>query len=56
VGEVQEELKERHGRVVTKVLVTSDETDPAWWEEVQSFGWFYINHSSERTVEKYGKW
>jgi hypothetical protein len=40
------------------VLVTSDERDPEWWEEISELGpgWTWVDHGTEKTVEKYGKW
>lgn len=38
------------------VLVTSDESDPQWWKEVEDLGWHYTNHTLERTSEIYGLW
>lgn len=38
------------------VLVTSDESDPHWWKEVDALGWHYTNHTKEMTAETYGKW
>ncbi|TDL28334.1 hypothetical protein BD410DRAFT_780825 [Rickenella mellea] len=56
VAEVQQELLETKGVDASRVLVTSDETDPAWWSEIKSFGWTWVNHTTERTGEKYGLW
>ena len=38
------------------VLVTSDERDPAWWEQVRALGWAAIDHDAERTEEIFGRW
>ena len=56
--EVQDELKERKGIDIpaTRVIITSDERDPAWWAEVQALGWVPIDHGVMRTEEAYGKW
>ena len=35
---------------------TSDETDPSFWSEVTSYGWRHLNHTAERTHERYGEW
>ncbi|KAG6330606.1 hypothetical protein ID866_8483 [Astraeus odoratus] len=56
VAEVQEELLERKGINVTRVLMASDEQDPGWWAEVRDFGWSWVDYAAEGTVEKYGKW
>ena len=34
----------------------SDEVSPGFWEEVRMEGWFYINHTMERTLERLGEW
>lgn len=56
--EVQDELYERKGiRIpMTRVIMTSDEGDDAWWEEVAALGWVRMNHDEQRTAERYGRW
>jgi len=54
VEEVKKELLERKGLVVDHVIMTSDERDPKWWEEVTGQGWFGLDHS--QTEELYGPW
>jgi len=56
VGEVRAELLARHGITVSRVLMTSDESDAAWWAEVKALNWSWVDHDAEKTVEKYGKW
>jgi hypothetical protein len=56
VSEVQQELRERKGIDVTRVIMTSDERDPNWWSEVRNLGWNWIDYAAERTVETHGKW
>ncbi|KAH9898206.1 hypothetical protein C8Q73DRAFT_684005 [Cubamyces lactineus] len=58
VREVQEELRERKGIDIpmTRVIVTSDEKDPAWWEEVAALGWRTIDHDTAGTAEVFGRW
>ncbi|KAG6866233.1 hypothetical protein C0991_007258 [Blastosporella zonata] len=56
VKEVQGAIFVERGIKVTKVLMTSDEKDPAFWEEVKEQGWTYINHAAERTLELHGEW
>jgi hypothetical protein len=34
----------------------SDEVSPQFWEEVRKEGWFYIDHTMERTLERFGEW
>jgi len=54
VEEVKAELLQRKGIVVTHVIMTSDERNTTWWEEVTAQGWFGIDHS--KTVEILGPW
>ena len=56
--EVQDELRERKGIDIpmTRVIMTSDETDEAWWDEVAALGWAKMDHDKFETVERYGKW
>lgn len=56
--EVQDELRERKGLDIpmTHVIITSDEQDPAWWDEVRALGWVPIDHDAMRTEQVYGKW
>jgi hypothetical protein len=54
VQEVQDELLERKGIVVNHVIMTSDEPNSTWWEDVASHGWLALDHSN--TEELYGGW
>jgi len=56
VEEIRNEIFRREGLYVENVLVMSDETDPAWWQEVRDNGWTWIDHARERTEERYGSW
>ncbi|KAB5592604.1 O-FucT domain containing protein [Ceratobasidium theobromae] len=59
VQEVKERLRNRPNEVnVRAVLVTSDEHDAAWWDQVAALGpeWRWIDHKAEQTDEKYGNW
>ncbi|KIP02086.1 hypothetical protein PHLGIDRAFT_112444 [Phlebiopsis gigantea 11061_1 CR5-6] len=58
VREVQQEIVERHGVYIpmTRVIMTSDETDQTWWDEVAALGWARMDHEKERTNERYGRW
>ncbi|KZT02434.1 uncharacterized protein LAESUDRAFT_815288 [Laetiporus sulphureus 93-53] len=58
VREVQDELRVRKGIEIpdTRVIMTSDESDPAWWEEVAAMGWVRIDHDAWETASQYGKW
>lgn len=41
-----------------KVIVTSDELDPAWWEKVRERGWLSIDHGPGGfdTQNRLGEW
>ncbi|KZO99653.1 hypothetical protein CALVIDRAFT_534075 [Calocera viscosa TUFC12733] len=56
VEEIRHEIFKKDGLYVEQVLVLSDETDPAWWQEVRDNGWGWIDHVRERTAEKHGPW
>ncbi|KAM5533961.1 hypothetical protein V8D89_012386 [Ganoderma adspersum] len=58
VKEVQDELRERKGLDIpsTRVVITSDEKDPAWWEQVKALGWKTVDHDALRTTEVFGRW
>lgn len=58
VEEIRVELREKQGIEIdpSHVIVTSDERDPAWWEQVKAMGWTWIDHEEEKTVETFGKW
>ena len=57
-SEVQNEILERKGIYIpmTRVVMTSDETDEAWWDEVTALGWARMDHDEQRTVERFGRW
>lgn len=40
----------------THVIMTSDEKDEAWWEEVKGMGWVRVDHDALNTVDQYGRW
>ncbi|KAJ6575269.1 hypothetical protein B0H19DRAFT_635080 [Mycena capillaripes] len=54
VREVQDEVRERTGIAVNHVVMTSDERNATWWQEVAEMGWFTPDHS--QTKELYGEW
>lgn len=58
VEEIRAELRDKQGIEVhpNHVLVTSDERDASWWEQVKAMGWTWIDHNEEKTEEKYGRW
>lgn len=33
-----------------------DEVSPAFWDDVREQGWFYVDHTEEMTLERYGEW
>ena len=57
-SEVQDELRLRKNIEIpdTHVIITSDETDQAWWDEVTSLGWVKIDHEAWETEQNYGNW
>lgn len=54
VQEVRDDLLKRKGLVVDHVIMTSDEKNATWWDDVVAQGWFGVDHS--KTVELYGPW
>jgi len=54
VEEVKQELLKRKGLVVNHVIMTSDERNATWWDDVVAQGWYRVDHS--KTVEIYGAW
>ncbi|KAF8922053.1 hypothetical protein CPB85DRAFT_1265699 [Mucidula mucida] len=54
VQEVKDEVMEKSGRIVDHVVVTSDEKDPAWWQDVANLGWVAPDHS--QTIQLFGPW
>ncbi|KDQ63267.1 hypothetical protein JAAARDRAFT_29286 [Jaapia argillacea MUCL 33604] len=56
VAEIQQKLFEQKGIRVSHVIMTSDEKDPSWWDEVTAMGWSRVDHVGEGTAEKYGLW
>lgn len=54
IEEVRQELRERKNMEVQHVVMTSDERNATWWEDIKKQGWLMIDHS--QTVELYGHW
>ncbi|KAF8210803.1 hypothetical protein K438DRAFT_1664765 [Mycena galopus ATCC 62051] len=56
VDEVRAELLAAKNITVpaSRVIITSDERDPEWWESVKPYGWHRVDHST--TVATYGGW
>ncbi|EIN12872.1 hypothetical protein PUNSTDRAFT_131104 [Punctularia strigosozonata HHB-11173 SS5] len=53
---VQRELAEKHGISATRVVMTSDEKDPAWWADVTSLGWVKMDRTIDEPVERFSAW
>ncbi|KZO90789.1 hypothetical protein CALVIDRAFT_374962 [Calocera viscosa TUFC12733] len=56
VSEVQSQLVSLQGLHISRVLVTSDERNPAWWSEVEGLGYTAINHTALDTEGRFGEW
>ena len=56
VADMKRRLLEEKGIAVEQVVMTSDEKDPNWWEEVRAQGWHFPDHKVEATKEKHGDW
>lgn len=62
VNQVQAELIRMFGEdspqatASQRILVASDENDPAWWESVREKGWKFVDHEKEQTSVSYGAW
>lgn len=56
--EVQDEIRVRKGIDIpmTRVIMTSDDRNETWWDEVKSYGWARMDHTEQQTVEHYGRW
>ena len=56
--EVQTELlRTKHIHIPAHhVIMTSDEEDEGWWEEVGMIGWRRVDHVRMRTGERFGRW
>ncbi|KAG5649844.1 hypothetical protein H0H81_001801 [Sphagnurus paluster] len=54
VEEVKVELMHKKGISVEHVIMTSDERNATWWEEVRAQGWYGIDHS--KTADTLGPW
>jgi hypothetical protein len=54
VREVQEQIQQEKGITINNVVMTSDEQNASWWQEVRDQGWSIPDHS--RTKELYGHW
>ncbi|KDQ63266.1 hypothetical protein JAAARDRAFT_29285 [Jaapia argillacea MUCL 33604] len=58
VERLQRELLLTKGIVVENhhVIMTSDEKDPRWWDDVLAAGWTRVDFKKEAVVETYGNW
>ncbi|PFH49812.1 hypothetical protein AMATHDRAFT_146793 [Amanita thiersii Skay4041] len=54
VEEVRQELREKKGLEIQHVIMTSDERNSTWWDQVREQGWLVLDHS--HTVEDHGIW
>ncbi|KAJ7493293.1 hypothetical protein B0H11DRAFT_2277367 [Mycena galericulata] len=54
VEEVKAEILETKSISIDRIIMTSDEKDPAWWNAVYQLGWTTPDHS--QTAERYGAW
>ncbi|KAJ7693092.1 hypothetical protein B0H17DRAFT_1060748 [Mycena rosella] len=54
VEEVRAAILARTDVSVERVIVTSDEQDPGWWDSVAALGWLRPDHSA--TVDMHGPW
>lgn len=54
VEEVRGEILARKGVDVKHVIMTSDEKDIGWWDEVQARGWYRIDLAAVRAEEGAG--
>lgn len=54
VEEVKAELLHRKGISVDHVIMTSDERNATWWEDVKAQGWYGVDHS--QTADLLGPW
>jgi hypothetical protein len=52
VKEVRAAILENTGVAIDRVIITSNEMDPAWWVPVLKLGWLRPNHTE--TVERHG--
>ncbi|KAJ7805164.1 hypothetical protein B0H14DRAFT_3771980 [Mycena olivaceomarginata] len=56
VDEVKAEVLQQKGVAVNHVIITSDERDEAWWDQVVEVGWRTPDHAGLKTEERYGVW
>ncbi|KAJ7150201.1 hypothetical protein C8R46DRAFT_1229772 [Mycena filopes] len=56
VQEVKAEILQRKGVVVEHVIITSDEQNQTWWDEVGEMGWRTPDHVKFKTEETHGIW
>ena len=45
-----------HQSPIQHIIMTSDESDPAWWRDVHEYGWYGVDHAGLETVKTYGHW
>lgn len=56
--EVRAEIAVKMGITIAvdRVVVTSDDKDPAWWEAALALGWVRIDHENANTATQHGQW
>ncbi|KAJ7246276.1 hypothetical protein B0H12DRAFT_763206 [Mycena haematopus] len=50
----RDKMKERRGIDIKYFIVTSDEKNSTWWDDVDNLGWLGMDHT--RIRELYGRW
>ena len=53
---IREEIRQKKGIDLQKVVMTSDEKDPEWWRQVREQGWYAPDHVEQKTAELMGEW
>ncbi|KIO34077.1 hypothetical protein M407DRAFT_64761, partial [Tulasnella calospora MUT 4182] len=56
VQEIRDELRILRSLAVERVIITSDEQYPEWWEGAKTLDWTFFDHEKEGTAPKYGRW
>ncbi|KAJ7269244.1 hypothetical protein B0H12DRAFT_1094832 [Mycena haematopus] len=56
VDEVKAEIWQQKRIAVNHVIITSDERDEAWWDDVADLGWRTPDHARLKTEERHGAW
>ncbi|KAJ7750367.1 hypothetical protein B0H16DRAFT_1374326 [Mycena metata] len=56
VQEVKAEILQRKGIEVEHVIITSDEQNRTWWNQIKEMGWRTPDHVKLKTEETHGIW